>query len=229
MARCRRAARAPTPYRAFIVLLAAAWCGGQGASAGTAPPGAILAPEASEVLVAGSSHVVRWSPLPAGVEEFEVLLSLDGGSSYPIRLTPQLDPAAGAYLWRVPDLPTRAARVRLRWGIAGRELEGPPGETFTIDARSWRTVSGLAWRGGEWWLTPHPSLVGLRPEASRWRGDLLPAAPPRPQLAPTHPTRWDPFPTAGPDRSAPPSGERLDPPARVRSGARRPVSFPMRC
>lgn len=210
------------------MLLAAVWLGAHPASANEEASGSILSPRENEVLTAGASHVVRWSPIPAEVDEFEILLSLDGGSSYPVRLTPQLDPATRAYLWRVPDLPARSARLRLRWGIAGHELDGPPGPSFTIDARTWRTATGLTWRGGEWWVTPHPSLVGLRPETTHWRHDLSPADP-TPRLAPAQGSRWDPSPSAGAVRDVPFTAEFVDAPARNRSHSRRPVSFPMRC
>ena len=228
MARFRRAASTPSSCPARVVLLAAVWLGAHAAAAGDAPSGSILSPREHEVLTAGASHVVRWSPIPAEVDEFEILLSLDGGSSYPVRLTPQLDPATRAYLWRVPDLPARSARLRLRWGIAGHELDGPPGPSFTVDARTWRTATGLTWRGGEWWLTSHPSLVGLRPETTHWRHDLSPADP-TPRFAPAQGSRWDPCPSAGPIRNAATIAELADATVHDRSGSRRPVSFPMRC
>lgn len=116
--------------------------------------GRVLSPASGDRLVAGGLTHVRWSSLPPDTEEFELLLSLDGGRSYGLRLTPQLDPTVGVYAWRVPNLPAPRARLRLRVGVDGREIECPPGEIFTIVPTDTEPQTLLEHRAGEWWPAP---------------------------------------------------------------------------
>lgn len=93
--------------------------------------------DARVVLTATTVHAgdlveLRWNTLPPDVEELEILLSLDGGRHYAVRVTPECDPHAGRYLWRVPNLATSAAHLRLRLGVERRELEAEPGAPFEI-------------------------------------------------------------------------------------------------
>jgi hypothetical protein len=69
------------------------------------------------------------------VHEMELVLSLDGGRTFPIRLTRDLAPETRAILWRVPSFPTRAARIALRVGEGqepGDERLELVGELFEI-------------------------------------------------------------------------------------------------
>ncbi len=122
--------------------------------------GSILAPAAGERLAAGSTATVRWTELPAKVEEFEILLSLDGGRSYGVRLTPRLDPATRELSWEVPNLPADDARLRLRIGVGGREIESTVSAPFVILGSPKAPAATLRFAEGEWWtaaLTAPPS------------------------------------------------------------------------
>lgn len=57
----------------------------------------------------------------AGFDEAELVLSLDGGASYPIRVSRRLDTGAGEVEWVVPALPSHSARLGLRAGRKGAE------------------------------------------------------------------------------------------------------------
>lgn len=59
-----------------------------------------------------------------GVEEFEILLSMDGGRTYPERISKELNPATRRWLWRVPRLPCKEMRLRVQFHRDGREIEG---------------------------------------------------------------------------------------------------------
>src|SRR5690348_11056956 len=65
---------------------------------------------------AGQEITLRWSDLPPAVDEVEVLLSLDGGRSHPIRVSSELDARSGALRWRVPDIEAEHVVLRLRMG-----------------------------------------------------------------------------------------------------------------
>jgi len=49
-------------------------------------------------------------------DEMELVLSLDDGATFPIRLTARIDPESRTARWRVPALPTEHARLALRAG-----------------------------------------------------------------------------------------------------------------
>jgi hypothetical protein len=93
-------------------------------AAGEAPPVRLLAPRAGATLAAGSTAELEWTPdarLP-GVEEWEAFLSLDGGATYPVRITPHLDQDLRRVHWQVPPIPTPDARLLLRFGDERREI-----------------------------------------------------------------------------------------------------------
>jgi hypothetical protein len=69
---------------------------------------------------------------PAGIrpDEWEAFLSLDGGKSYPVRLSGERTPDSTRLVARVPNLPTDAARILVR---AGGEDEAEEGDRFEVD------------------------------------------------------------------------------------------------
>ncbi len=140
-------------------------------AAGNGAGGRLVAPAAGASLRAGGVVTVRWTPVDRGVEEFELLLSLDGGLTFPLRLTEMLNPQSTSYVWHVPNLPSRAARLRLRVGVEGRELLLPPGPEFTVAGDAGAPTERLTYRRGEWWPTEgvasEPHAVDVEP---RWTG-----------------------------------------------------------
>ncbi len=112
----------------------------------------LLAPQAGAELAAGSLAVVAWEDPPPEAEEWEAFLSLDGGRTYPLRITPHLDIGIHRFAFHVPPFPTRDARVLLRFGDERREEEEVETEArFTIvTSRALPTPSlGLALSRGE--------------------------------------------------------------------------------
>jgi len=89
-------------------------------------PARFLSPSRGETLRSGAVILVEW---PAGVlagedaDEMELLLSLDGGARFDVRVSGEIDLDATRLQWRVPALPTRHARLALRTGMGGRESE----------------------------------------------------------------------------------------------------------
>jgi len=59
-----------------------------------------------------------------GVDEFEILLSKDGGRTYPERISEELSPATRRWFWQVPRLPCKEIRLRVQFHRDGREIEG---------------------------------------------------------------------------------------------------------
>ncbi len=85
-----------------------------------------------EQVVPGQEIELRWSDLPPAVEEVEILLSLDGGRSFPIRVSPELDARSGRKVWRVPPIRGEHAMLQLRMGTGEAELPGPASPAFRI-------------------------------------------------------------------------------------------------
>jgi hypothetical protein len=117
-----------------------------------ADPGGVVSPAAGEKLLSAGLVEVRWEALPEGAEEGELLLSLDGGATFPLRIGPRLDPSARSAWWVVPALPAGAARLRLRVGIEGREIECEPSGLFEIVTRPGATQVSFLLRDDEWWV-----------------------------------------------------------------------------
>ena len=130
----------------------------------------MIAPGAGEALAPGAVVEVRWASLcdaaRAGekreIDEAEVVLSLDGGRTFPIRVTPELRPCATRFLWTVPALPTVHARLALRAGSEQRDAT----ETLEILSGEFRILSDpdgrvekLRRHVNEWWIPPPPAAL----------------------------------------------------------------------
>ena len=106
------------------------------------PPVRLISPAAGAALAPGAEAELEWAPLASfsrlpAAEEWEAFLSLDGGATYPVRITPHLDQDLRRVRFRVPDLPAADARILLRFGDERRETVVLPTERFSI-AGPWR-------------------------------------------------------------------------------------------
>jgi hypothetical protein len=149
------------------------------------------------VLYAGETARLEWSlERPAGgFAEMELVLSLDGGRTFPVRVTRDLDPGTRSFVWRVPALPTAHARLALRAGDGGE-----PGaeevllvsEEFAIEADSAEPLEPMASVRGEWrtrealdgghaGAPPDPRTLGASVPFLLKAHDLPTAAAPRPR------------------------------------------------
>ena len=128
------------------------------ALAGTARAGerpALRLPFAGEVR-AGETIELSWTGIDADVHELEILLSIDGGRGPRVRVSPELDPRAGAWRWRVPNLPTGEARLSLRIGRGRHELEAGASEIFRIVGTPDQEPERDVVHEGSWWRGPAP-------------------------------------------------------------------------
>jgi len=86
----------------------------------------VTAPADRTELVGGSRATIAWTadaPLPAGIEEWEAFLSVDGGGYYAMRITPHLDRDVRRFTFVVPNVASSDARILLRFGDERRETE----------------------------------------------------------------------------------------------------------
>ena len=111
----------------------------------------LISPTAGQVLYPGQKARVEWrSVLPpinlAGCEA-EVWLSLDGGRSFTMCITPVMDPKAQYFYWTVPNLPTNTAVLDIRFGCEGWYPENyapQPASMFTIATSTVPSVLNFA-------------------------------------------------------------------------------------
>jgi len=129
----------------FLVLLLA------GALPG-ARQGALSAPAAGSVVQGGQLVEIRWSGIPAAAREVELLLSVDGGRTFPLRLTEELAPRSSSFFWRVPSLVSDEACLALRVGMDGRETLTFRGATFRLRPDPTPGKAVVRWKSGEIWL-----------------------------------------------------------------------------
>jgi len=104
-------------------------------------PVRLLSPVAGTPLVGGTTVELAWEPTPAlarlaHVQEWEAFLSLDGGLSYPLRLTPHLDLDVQRIPIPLPVIATSDARLLLRLGDERDEIAVPLAQRFVIQAPS---------------------------------------------------------------------------------------------
>ena len=116
-----------TPTIAFVSLLVAA-------APALAEPRLSVARSRAGAVRGNETLVVRWQGLPAEVEEVELLLSVDGGRHYALRLTESVSPDSGSYEWVVPNVATPQARLAIRAGIEGREEILVTSDRFAIES-----------------------------------------------------------------------------------------------
>jgi hypothetical protein len=127
-----------------------------------------LSPGSGESLAPGSIVEVRWTSLCTSelkdreIDEAEVVLSLDGGKTFPIRVTPELKPCAARYLWKVPALPAAHARLALRAGSEARDTT----ESIEVLSADFRIlpdpdgrVGALRRRAVEWGIPSQPPVL----------------------------------------------------------------------
>ena len=152
------------PGVALAARLAPALAGQPGA------PTAITIGSGSSLLEPGSSVVVTWPREMAGpgYDEMELVLSVDGGRSFPLRVTRRIEPSDAGFSWTVPYLPAGHARLALRAGVDGEE-----------DAE---TIVGLS---EDFAIAPSSRIeeVFRVGEEERTRDALEGAVPPRPDSA----------------------------------------------
>jgi hypothetical protein len=130
----------------------------------------LVLPAASEFR-AGDTIEVRWDAVDPSLDELELLLSLDGGRHYTLRISPELDPDHAAFRWRVPNLASGEARLRLRFHRDGRECDGEASRPFRIAAEGADAELDQFHEGG-WWSGEREVEIPLAIP------DLLPAGSP---------------------------------------------------
>jgi hypothetical protein len=100
-------------------------------------------PNRGATLAADSTVEVVWSDpcaTRAGASETELILSLDGGLTFPVRVSSEMGACAKSFRWRVPALETARARLALRSGSG----EGSDTERLELVSEEFAIVVGEA-------------------------------------------------------------------------------------
>ncbi len=134
----------------------------------------LVSPRTGDTLRAGELARVSWAaggPGAAAVPpddagEWEVFLSLDGGRTHPIRLTPHLGGARREFDFLVPSTPTDDARLLLRFGDERTETEVELAARFAIVGSAVEPATARAFAAGEAARQGEPGVV-LWAEGSR--------------------------------------------------------------
>ena len=99
----------------------------------------LISPRAGQVLYPGQKIVIEWKSTLPNIDltgcEREVFLSLDGGRTFTACITPILAPKTTSYLWTVPNTPSNAVVLDIRFGCEGWYPESyapQPASTFVI-------------------------------------------------------------------------------------------------
>ena len=116
-------------------------------------PVGFTSPEAGARLVGGTVVDIAWtrSADTAPVQEMELVLSMDGGQTFPVRVTRALESRSTGVAWRVPNLLSVEVRLALRAGVEGREQILFLSPDFTIRADPTARLDSLVALEGELW------------------------------------------------------------------------------
>jgi len=84
----------------------------------------LISPRAGQVFYPGQQIRIEWKDTLPSVQyfsgrEMEVWLSLDGGRTFPMCVTPILNPKTTYFDWTVPNTPTNAAVLNIHFGCEG--------------------------------------------------------------------------------------------------------------
>ncbi len=157
-----------------------------------APAVRLLAPAGGQVLRGGGEATLAWEPagpLDPAIEEWEAFLSVDGGASYPVRITPHLDLDLRRVSFPVPRLPSADVRILLRLGDERDEVPVVVPVRFAISGGAGPLLSGasITLAVGE---RPRPDDLGVVAwVAGSRRGEhleIVVAAPPARGLGGVH-------------------------------------------
>jgi hypothetical protein len=89
----------------------------------------LISPKPGEVLVPGQVVRIEWTAVFPDVDltmcETEILLSLDGGRTDFMFITSQRNPRVQHFDWTVPNTPTNAAVLNIRFGCLNIYPETP--------------------------------------------------------------------------------------------------------
>ncbi len=141
-----RGIRIPAAVVAALVLAGAARASASAPRLASPPPGAVVR--------SGDTVTLAVANPPAGADEWEAFVSVDGGRSFSLRVTPHLPIGELSFPWIVPTVPSPDVRVRVRFGVGGVEREFLFDEAFSI-----ATGPG----GGV--IAPARSAIGASPAA----------------------------------------------------------------
>lgn len=119
----------------LAVLVSAAW--EPSVAWAEVPLARLVAPADGAVLIAGELAWLAWEAEEgmarlSRIEEWEAFLSLDGGRTYPFRVTPHLTAADSRVLFRVPQVESGEARLLLRFGDEREEHSVDVPSRFSI-------------------------------------------------------------------------------------------------
>jgi hypothetical protein len=120
-----------SPRLVWTIVLAGLLFGGSALASGRERPEPRLILPGSHEVQAGQVVALEWTAAD-DVSELEILLSLDGGRTYPIWVSPRLAPESRRFVWRVPPCGGKSLRMRIRFQRDGREIEGAPSASIAV-------------------------------------------------------------------------------------------------
>jgi len=100
--------------------------------------GELLGPDGGEFWAGSDTVTVQWTLYPKDFSYVKLLLSTDGGSSFPTVIEQSLPPTESTYRWAVPESNCASCRVKIQAvdTAAGEIVFADPSDrSFTIDSR----------------------------------------------------------------------------------------------
>lgn len=112
----------------------------QGAADTEGPVVNVVAPDGGEVCQYGANYDIQWTASDnIGVTSVALLLSTDGGSSFPDTIAPA-EPNDGSFTWAVPDIDSKTSRIKV---VAVDAAMNEGADVSDDDFTLWGTTSGV--------------------------------------------------------------------------------------
>jgi len=102
----------------------------------------LLQPNGGEVLVSGEQYQIRWWTQNVTPDSISILLSTDGGETYPHTVLSGLPGIHDSYMWTVDDVPLSLCRIKVQsWYGGVVDSEDISDSDFVIQSGPYRFVS----------------------------------------------------------------------------------------
>jgi len=100
--------------------------------------GELLCADGGELWAGNDTNTIQWTLYPKDFSYVKLLLSTDGGNTFPTVIEPSLPPTDTVYRWAVPEMNCASCRVKIQAVDTASEtvvFADPSDRSFTIDSQ----------------------------------------------------------------------------------------------
>ncbi|MBI4722043.1 MAG: PQQ-binding-like beta-propeller repeat protein [Candidatus Stahlbacteria bacterium] len=130
----------------------------------------LSSPNGGEIWTGGSIHSVSWTVVGQGAASFTLLLSTDGGNSYPRTIASNIPPGARDRNWTVPAIHSTTCKIKAQILDVGNNVISQDASDSNFALQTYPTITspngGEIWEGGSihpiTWITVGTGFKSFR-------------------------------------------------------------------